>query len=84
MRVHLEKPQMMIDGLQVSVKGSLKKLARLRDEYYEYVAQPQEFVTQLRAAKTGADLFTFLQEIAERVPRFGVHCEAGQILVIPV
>jgi hypothetical protein len=84
MRVHLEKPQMMIDGLQVSVKGSFKKLARLRDEYYEYVAQPEEFVTQLRAAKTGADLFTFLQETAERVPRFGFHREAEQISVIPV
>ena len=41
-------------------------------------------MSQLRAAKSGADLFTFLQETAERAPRFGFHREAEQISVIPV
>ena len=73
-----------IEGLSVSVQGRLNKLARLRDEFYEVVADPAVFIGKLREARTGADLFTFMQDSGEREPRYDYHREAEQISMVPV
>lgn len=74
---------MQIDGKAISRDGLLCRVARLRDEYYEFVERPTEFLAKLRAAGV-ADLFTFIQEVADREPKFSYHREWDSAAVVPL
>jgi hypothetical protein len=69
----------------VSIAGRVFKLARLRDEYHACVAEPAQFLPALGAGGTAcADLFTFLQSVPDREPRFSYHLEWDAVAVLPV
>jgi hypothetical protein len=77
------KPCTEINGKTLVVSGRLLRVCRLRDEYYEFVENPEEFLARLRG-KHGvkADLFTFLQEIPDRTPKFEYHLEWDRAAVL--
>jgi len=75
---------MEINGRQIVVGGRFPRIARLRAEYYEYVAEPQTFIKQLAALRTGAHVFTFLQETPERSPKHDIRYEWESISVVPI
>lgn len=75
---------MEINGRQIVVGGRFPRIARLRAEYYEYVAEPQTFIKHLAALRTGAHVFTFLQETPERSPKHDIHYEWESISVVPI
>ncbi len=66
--------QSIIETHPVSTTGRLFKVARLRDEYHDWVQDPAEFANAL-ASQRVADAFTFLQPITDRVPHHGYHLE---------
>jgi hypothetical protein len=69
----------------VSVAGRLIKIARLRDEHYDTLADPQEFIPLLASnSKRRADLFTFIQSVPDRSPRFAYHFEWDDAAVMNV
>lgn len=68
----------------VAIDGRLLRIARLRDEYYVQPADPEAFVAAVRAARAGADLLTFVQELHDRKPRYPYHQEIDRMAVLPV
>lgn len=73
-----------VDGLDVVVSGHVRRIAKLRAEYYEYVDDPARFVQSLRAAGVRADIFSFLQETALREPRFPFQYDVESISVLRI
>ena len=75
---------MIVDNKEVVVSGRIPRIGRLRAEYYEFVEDPHDFVAKAKAGKLRADLFTFLQEVSDRNPRYDFHLEWDSIAVIPI
>jgi hypothetical protein len=61
---------MEIDSHPLAVSGGLLRIARLRDEYYDFVTEPADFVAKLKQSNTPADVFSFIQEIPNAIPKF--------------
>lgn len=83
------EPRQMADYFETNGKAftinrrGLIRLCSLRDEYYEFVQSPEEFVSALkRKPKVRADLFTFIQEITETSPKFRFHQEWDSAAVL--
>jgi hypothetical protein len=74
---------MVINNFDVDRSGRLFKLARLHNEYYDYLSDPLAFVAELKTSK-GGDIFTFLAEMHERSPKYDFQYEHDQIAVIPL
>jgi hypothetical protein len=75
---------MLIENLEIDVKGRGLKIACLHNEWYDFAGDPSRFVGKLKGSGVRADLFTFLQEIHEREPRFQFHREHDSAAVLPV
>lgn len=73
-----------VNGLALSVKGTLCRTARLRDEGYEFVDDPENFCRAMKASMPGADLFTFAQRIAEPLPKHAYRQEWDELAVLPI
>jgi hypothetical protein len=74
----------VVDGLEVTVSGTIRRIASLRAEFYEYVGNPSTFLPHLRDSGLRADVFTFLQETAERTPRFDFQIEPESIAALHI
>jgi hypothetical protein len=75
---------MTIEGKAIAVSGRFPRIARLRAEYYEYVAEPRSFIDQLKASGGRADVFTFLQETPEKEPKHRFRHEWESISVVRI
>jgi len=73
-----------IDDKDLIVGGRFIKTARLRSEYYEWIDDPKNFVSYLKARSTPADLFTFLQKVTERDFQHEYYCEPDSIAALPM
>jgi hypothetical protein len=72
-------------GPVITVTGRIFKLARLRDEYHEFVAEPATLIGSLAsAAPRRADIFTFIQAIPDRSPHFAYQLEWEHAAVAPI
>jgi hypothetical protein len=69
---------------EIIVSGGLKRIASLRAEYYEWVDNPQDFVSKLKASHVRANLFTFLQPVRDENVRYNYHMEMESISVLPI
>jgi hypothetical protein len=76
--------KVIIDGIDISVSGSLLKTARVFAEYYDFLEDPDCHLQKLKALETGADLFTFLQKIGEYIPRHPYYHEPERLAVLPI
>lgn len=60
-----------VSGNVLAVKGRIVRVCRLRDEYYQFVESPKEFIADLKhKGSARADIFTFIQEVPDREPKF--------------
>jgi hypothetical protein len=75
---------MTSNGVAISVSGKLLRIARVRDEPYECLRNANEFVEELKSAKDRPDLFTFMQEITDREPKYLFHREAEALAILPI
>lgn len=75
---------LIICAKQVSVSGRWLRTARVAQEWFEDVDDPQTLVTGLKAAHSHADLFTFWQRLPSTVPKYDYHLEWDALAVLPV
>ncbi len=77
---------MQIGAKQISVTGSLIKIARLDAELYEDLSDPFGFCSELKSAgRRVADLFTFIQKLPDTKPKFpDLFMEWDNLAVVPV
>ena len=74
-----------VQGKALTVNRGVFRLCRLRDEYYQFVENPAEFLVTLKKdRRANADLFTFIQEIPDRTPRFDFPLEWDSAAVVPL
>lgn len=79
-----ELPNLELANHPLVISGRFCKIARLRDEYYDYVRQPNEFIQQLREEKAKLDLFSFVPEIPDRAAKHDFYHEYDRIAVLPL
>ena len=73
-----------VDGLSVAVTGRLLRTARLHDEHYIPAPDPEAFLKRMRTAGIRADVFTFVQELHDRTPRYAYRCDPEDLAVLPL
>jgi hypothetical protein len=73
-----------VDGKEIAISGRFTRIARLKAEYYEWMSDPHEFIAGLKAAGAGADVFTFVQKVHERTPRYDFHLEWESSAVLSI
>ena len=79
------KANVEICGHPITVAGRLARVVRLRDEYHDFVQRPDEFLETLASQAGGSgNLFTFIQTVADRQPRFPYHLEWDAAAVLPL
>ena len=74
----------LVGDRPVVVTGRVVRLAKPRDEPYECIDEPDRFIGELRRSNVQADVFTFSQEVSERVPRYGFPLEWEGVSVLTV
>jgi hypothetical protein len=72
------------DNLAISIKGKFLRVATLRDEPYECLTEPHSFFAKFKQGGIGADLFTFMEELADTSPKHGFYHENDHIAVLPI
>lgn len=75
---------MLVDNKEVVVSGRFLRTVRLKAEYYEWVDDPHGFVAEAKAGRVRADLFTFLQGVSDRSPRYDFHLEWESVAALPI
>ena len=73
-----------VAGRRIQVRGSLLKVARLDAEKFFFLDDPQPVIEGLKKARAGVDLFTFMQKVSERTPRFLYPMEWDNLAVLPI
>src|SRR5712691_11228670 len=79
----------MLDMLQICNKsliitGKLVKIARIEEEWFDDVEEPEEIVNALRQNSTKVDIFSFWQRLPDSTPKYQYHMEWDDIAVLPV
>jgi hypothetical protein len=75
---------MVVEGKEIVVSGRLFRMARLRAEHYEHVTDPVSFSREFAKAGVRADVFSFLQPVADRNVQFDYWSENEPISVMPI
>jgi hypothetical protein len=79
----------MVDAVRINNKllivlGRLLKIARLRNEWYEDIEEPETIIQSLKSAKPKADILTFWQRIPEIEPKYKYYMEWEDQAVLTV
>lgn len=72
-----------IDGQAIAISGNMPRIARVRDEPFQCIQAPQDFVERVKH-EAPADVFTFMQELSERAPKFEYQLEWDSQAVMPL
>ena len=72
------------DNLTLSIKGGFFRTAKVKDEPYVCLLNPDPFIADLKNKGIRADLFTFMQEITDGKPKHAFHCEKDRLAVLPI
>ena len=75
---------MLVENKEVVVSGKFSRIARLQDEYYDWVEDPRDIVAKVKSGGVKADMFTFLQKVTDRTTRYDYHHEQDSIAVLPI
>src|ERR1039457_233489 len=73
-----------VHNMEVGVRGRLVRIAGLKAELYEHLADPQDFIGRLKTAGIPADLFTFVQTVSDRTPHYNYHLGWESIAVMNI
>lgn len=73
-----------ICGNQCLVEGKLIKVLRIDAEGYDYCDDPFEALQEIRAKKTKADLFTFVQKPSELVAKYNFYREVDNFACLTI
>jgi hypothetical protein len=75
---------MIIGNTEIVSRGRFFRTVKLRNEYYDYLTDPSDFIAKMRNSGAKIDLFTFLSEIHDRSPKYNFYHEHDSIAVIPL
>lgn len=78
-----------VAGLQIGdtrlvVQGRFLTAARLKDEWYDELGDPEPIIAALRKYRPGPDIFTFWQRLPDTVPIYSYYHELEALSAIPL
>ena len=73
-----------VNNNQVIIGGGGLRVARLKEEWYEDVGDPQAILAVLKELSPPPDLFTFWQRLPDITPRYSYAMEPVSIAALPV
>jgi hypothetical protein len=73
-----------MDGKRILTTGRLVRIARLKDEWYEDIENPQELIKRVRASVERPDVLTFWQRLPDVAPNYGYRMDYDSIAAIPI
>ena len=68
----------------VSINGRFVKTAKMKDEWYGEVNDPESLIKELQKNRVKADIFTFWQKLPEIEPKYSYYMEYDDLAVIPI
>ena len=75
---------MKVGGKDIVMRGRLIRIARLDEDTYESMKDPEPVLEGLRKSGTRVDLFTSMQIMPETTPKFSYPMEWDNLAVLPV
>jgi len=73
-----------IDDKRLIVQGHFLTVARLRDEWYDELGDPEPIIAALKKYRRGPDIFTFWQRLPDTVPIYSYYHEPEALSAIPL
>jgi hypothetical protein len=74
----------VVDGKEIVITGGLVKTARLAEEWYQDVEDPELIVEAIKKSKVKVDIFTFWQRLPETEPKYKYYMELESIAALPI
>jgi len=71
-------------GKEIRIQGRLIRVASLEADRYEYLDDPVPTIDALRRCEERVDVFTFLQKLSDRSPKYPYRMEWDNLAVITV
>jgi hypothetical protein len=75
---------MKVCGQEIRVQGNLIRMARLEADGYLFLNDPEEMLNGLRKCGRRIDLFTFMQKLSDRSPKYDYPMEWDNLAALPV
>lgn len=75
---------MLDENIQIRVDGRIARIARLKTEYFESLEAPVDFIEHLKKSRFTADIFTFLQSVADIEPRYAYMRRRDSLAVMSI
>lgn len=73
-----------VNGQKIVCTGKFIKTARIEEEWYEDVEEPESIIQLLKKAKRKPDIFTFWQRFPETAEKYSYHKEPEAIAVATI
>src|SRR5580692_8615156 len=72
------------DGRELVINRGLCRVAHIDADDYKFLDDPESVVAELRRAKLGIDLFTFLPKLPGTTPKYPYPFEMDNMAVLPL
>jgi len=76
------KAKIIVQLPEIQIDGRFIKIAKIKKEFFEEVLDPGQFIDQLKDDR--ADIFTFLQNFPDTIPKFDYYMEWDNVAAIPI
>ena len=73
-----------IENKEIIVTGKIIRIARVNEEWDEWIDNPEYVVEELKKSSVRADLFTFVQKFSEANPKYNYYMEWDNVAAIPI
>jgi hypothetical protein len=78
------KMTMEVNGKKIKIQGRAIRIARLEAEKYEFLDTPELALDVLKKCGVRIDLFTFLQRVADTIPKYSYAIEQDNFAVLRI
>ena len=73
-----------IGNKEIIVTGKVIRIARINEEWDEWVDNPEQVVEELKKSRLRVDIFTFVQKFSEPKPRYNYYMEWDNVAAIHI
>jgi len=80
----IQKMRMQVNGKSFLIQGRFVRIARLEQEWYDDLEEPEAIITSLRSLDPSPDILTFWQRLPDVAPRYKYPMERDAIAALPI
>ena len=75
---------MLVENKEIKITGRFVRMARIKEEWYEDVKNPESIIKKLKDKRPKADIFTFWQRLPETKPKYNYYMEWDSVAALPI